>query len=247
LLDEPLHLNIHICYNTAETRVRKPPAAMEGTMTRITDATHAGIWHSLVRDRRSQNYGRGSTIYSPSEAARFLFFVASGQVGLSLRSPEGRPLTLRLIEAGHVFGHAAVVSDATYDTFAEATAITHVVPIPGGEVAALVEQEPELGVALLADLARHKAAVSQRIDEVVFKSVPARLASLLLDMARHHDGPHAPQVPRHSHRQLAEQINAYRETVTKVLNQFRDARLLEIERHTIMLLNLRRLEELAQG
>jgi hypothetical protein len=42
-------------------------------------------------------------------------------------------------------------------------------------------------------------------------------------------------------------INAYRETVTKVINQFRDARLLEIERHTIMLLNLRRLEELAQG
>jgi CRP-like cAMP-binding protein len=216
-------------------------------MTRTQDATQAGIWQALVRDRSSESYGRGSTIYTPADPARALFFVASGQIGLSLRSPEGRPLTLRLVEAGHVFGHAAVVSEETYDTFAEATVNTLVVPIPGAAAAELVEQQPELGIALLDDLARHKAAVSQRIDEVVFKSVPARLASLLLDMARHHDGPHAPQVPRRSHRQLAEQINAYRETVTKVLNQFRDARLLEIERHTIMLLNLRRLEELAQG
>ena len=42
-------------------------------------------------------------------------------------------------------------------------------------------------------------------------------------------------------------INAYRETVTKVLNQFRDARLLEIDRTTITLVNLARLRELAQS
>jgi DNA-binding transcriptional regulator YhcF (GntR family) len=54
-------------------------------------------------------------------------------------------------------------------------------------------------------------------------------------------------VPRHSHRQLAEMINAYRETVTKVINQFRDARLLEIDRSSITLVNVRRLEELAQS
>jgi hypothetical protein len=38
-------------------------------------------------------------------------------------------------------------------------------------------------------------------------------------------------------------INAYRETVTTVLNQFRDARLLEIDRTTITLVNLARLRE----
>jgi len=55
------------------------------------------------------------------------------------------------------------------------------------------------------------------------------------------------RVPRRSHRQLGERINAYRETVTKVINQFRAARLLEIDRSFITLLNPRGLEELAQG
>jgi CRP/FNR family transcriptional regulator, cyclic AMP receptor protein len=215
-------------------------------MSRTNNGAH-GAWESLTGSRSIESYGRGRPIYAPGEPAHSLFVVVTGQVGLNLRSPEGRPLTLRVVEAGGVIGHAAMTPDSQYDTHADTATPAQLVRVPADEAAQLVEREPALGLALLEDLARHKGIVSHRIDEVVFKSVPARLASLLLDMARHHDGPHAPQVPRRSHRQLAEQINAYRETVTKVLNEFRDARLLEIERHTIMLLNLRRLEELAQG
>jgi hypothetical protein len=70
---------------------------------------------------------------------------------------------------------------------------------------------------------------------------------VLLDLAQPEGGAQTAQLPRRSHRQLAEMINAYRETVTKVIKQFRAARLLEIDRSTITLLNRPRLEELAQG
>jgi CRP/FNR family transcriptional regulator, cyclic AMP receptor protein len=218
-------------------------------MSRSEDhsAESTGVWQSLAEGRVAESYARGSVIYMPDDPAGDLFLVVSGQVGLYLRSPEGRPLTLRSVEHGHLIGHVAVADGGSYDTFAEATTNTRLVRVPAADVAALVEREPGLAIALFEDLGRHRAEVSERIDEVAFKSVPARLASLLLEMARRHGGTHGAQVPRHSHRQLAEQINAYRETVTKVINQFRDARLLEIERHTIMLLNLRRLEELAQS
>lgn len=216
-------------------------------MSRSTPALTSSAWQALTNRRSREAHRRGSVIYTPDDDARDMFVVASGQVGLFLRSPEGRPLTIRTVDAGHLLGHVAMTGGQRYDSFAETAAHTQLYRVPAADVAALVERDPALGLALLDDLARHKAAVGHRIDEVVFRSVPARLASLLLDMAQRHGGPHTAQVPRHSHRQLAEQINAYRETVTKVLNQFRDARLLEIERHTIMLLNLRRLEELAQG
>ncbi len=42
-------------------------------------------------------------------------------------------------------------------------------------------------------------------------------------------------------------INAYRETVTKVLNQFRGAKLIEMDRQGVTLLNVQGLQELAQG
>jgi CRP-like cAMP-binding protein len=65
------------------------------------------------------------------------------------------------------------------------------------------------------------------------------------------DQPQGPKpeqrLPRRTHRQLAEMINAYRETVTKVINQFRDARLLDIDHSGITLLNPSRLRELSQS
>ncbi len=42
-------------------------------------------------------------------------------------------------------------------------------------------------------------------------------------------------------------FNAYRETVTKVINQFRDARLLDVDNSGITLLNPSRLRELSQS
>ncbi|MFQ3632108.1 Crp/Fnr family transcriptional regulator [Roseiflexus sp.] len=204
-------------------------------------------WSTLIAGRTSERAERGTLIYTPDHAAEALFVLQSGSVSLHLRSKEGRTMTLRLIEAGQVFGHVGAAGDTRYDTFAEATSAVQYVRIARDELADLLARTPELGVALVEDMALHRAVISRRLDEVAFKSVPARLASLLLDLARRHGGPHAARVPRHSHRQLAEMINAYRETVTKVINQFRDARLLEIDRSSITLVNVRRLEELAQS
>jgi len=151
-----------------------------------------------------------------------------------------------MVEPGQIFAHVAL-SDETYDAYAEALSDVRVQRIEREAIHSAIAENPALGLSLLEELGRYRKVVSERLDEVAFKSVPARLASLLLDMAQRHGGPQAASVPRHSHRQLAEMINAYRETVTKVINQFRAARLLEIDTSTITLLNLRGLEELAQS
>jgi CRP-like cAMP-binding protein len=206
-----------------------------------------GAWEQLAEGRVAASYPRGHVIFTPAQPAQELLLLTSGQVGLHLLSEEGRPLTLRVIEPGQLFGQVALAEAGPYDTFAEALAPVSVYRIPRDKALALIERDPPLGLALLEDLGRHRGAISRLFDEVAFKSVPARLATLLLDLAQNEDNAQPSRVPRRSHRQLAERINAYRETVTKVINQFRAARLLEIDSSFITLLNRRGLEELAQG
>jgi CRP-like cAMP-binding protein len=210
-------------------------------------AEDVGAWGQLVQGRDIASYPRGRLIYTPSQPADQLLLLSAGQVGLHLMSEEGRALTLRVIEPGQLLGHVALAHGGTYDTFAEALAPVTLYRIPREALLRMIEREPALGLALLEDLGRHRQAVSHLFDEVAFKSVPARLATLLLDMAQSQGSAEPSRVPRRSHRQLAEMINAYRETVTKVINQFRAARLLEIDRSFITLVNPRGLEELAQG
>jgi CRP-like cAMP-binding protein len=210
-------------------------------------AEQLGAWEQLTEGRSASAHARGRLIYTPAQPAGELLLLASGQVGLHLLSDEGRALMVRLIEPGELFGQIALAEAGTYDTFAQALTPISAYHIPRAEALALIEHDPALGLALLEDIGRHRQVVSRLFDEVAFKSVPARLATLLLDMAQSDDSAQPSRVPRRSHRQLAERINAYRETVTKVINQFRAARLLEIDQSFITLLNRSRLEELAQG
>lgn len=217
-------------------------------MKRLTDRTPEAVsaWQQRLPAGTVEHYLAGKTLYAPGQPASAVLLLVSGRVGLFLRSDEGRSLMLRVVEPGQIFALVGL-SDETYDAYAEALGDVRVQRIERAALHTAIDADPELGLALLEELGRYRKVVSERLDEVAFKSVPARLASLLLDMAQRHGGPQAASVPRHSHRQLAEMINAYRETVTKVINQFRAARLLEIDTSTITLLNLRRLEELAQS
>lgn len=208
-----------------------------------------GVWEQLVRGRSAERFERGHPIYTPDQPAQAVLLLTSGQVGLHLSGPDSRTLMLREVEPGQLFGHVALSGDEHYDTHAEALAPGQLYRIDREELAGKMQADPELALALLDDLGQHRATVSRRLDEVGFKSVPARLASVLLDMAGASlaNGLQPARLPRRSHRQLAEMVNAYRETVTKIINQFRAARLLEIDQATITLLNRSRLEELAQG
>ncbi len=205
------------------------------------------LWEQLEPYGTTASFRRRSLIYSPDQPAQALYLLHKGQVSLQLISAGGRALTLEVIEAGQLFGHSALAGARTYDTFAEAVKPTHTIAVGQSDVLRLMRSAPGLALALLEEIGRYRAIISRRLDEVAFKSVPARLASLLLEMAQSMPGAEpAFRLPHRTHQQLAEMINAYRETVTKVINQFRAARLLDIDRSGITLLNPSRLRELAQ-
>lgn len=219
------------------------------TEQRADDSVQQRLWSALEPLGLTQAFRRHSAIYTPGQPAQTLFLLQTGQVGLQMLSSEGRVLTVKVVEPGQIFGHSALDGGERYDTYAEALQPVRVVAVPRSAVLQAVQREPGLGPALIEVLGQHRLTVSRRLDEVAFKSVPARLASVLLEMSEDQASGPKPQqrVPRRTHQQLAEMINAYRETVTKVINQFRDARLLDVDRSGITLLNPSRLRELAQS
>jgi CRP-like cAMP-binding protein len=192
------------------------------------------------------SFPRHNLIYSPDDAAQFFFFVFSGQVSLYLLSRSGRVLTLQIVGPGHPFGHSVLAGSETYDTFAEALTPVQVLELSRQTLLDLIATQPPSTTMLVDALEHYTLAVSRRLDELAFKSVPARLASVLLDMADTSTSDGQPlRIPHRTHQQLAEMINAYRETVTKVIKQFRSDRLLDFDRKGITLLNTSRLRELA--
>jgi CRP-like cAMP-binding protein len=202
-------------------------------------------WDQLERRGITRRFIKGGIIYAPEEPATELYVIKEGRVALNLLSHEGRTLTVRVVKAGDIFGHATLLSDGTFDTFAQALRPTTVAAVRRDTLEELMAEHPALALALIDDLGHHSQALSRRLENVAFKSVPARLASLLLELAQP-SGREPSVTGRWTHQELADMVNAYRETVTKVLNQFRGAKLIEMDRQGVTLLNVPGLQELAR-
>jgi CRP-like cAMP-binding protein len=207
--------------------------------------SRSSLWTFMGLRPTRHSYRRGDYLYTPEQSARELFLVTRGHIRLQMVSAEGRTLTMRMLEAGQICGHAALGNGERYDSFAQASSAAEVQAVRRQELRLAMRANPELALALIDELGRHYQLISERLDEVAFKSVPSRLASLLVAMARESHAATEIQLPRRTHQQLADMINAQRETVTKTINEFRALRLLEVDRTAITLLNLERLRELA--
>lgn len=203
-------------------------------------------WDDLERRGMLRRFVKGGAIYVPDEPALELFVVKDGRVALNLVSSEGRTLTVQVAEPGDIFGHAALLTDGSYDTVAQALRPTTVAAVRRDELETLMDERPALSLALMDDLGRHSQTLSRCLQNVAFKSVPARLATLLLDLAQAGSRDETLHAGRWTHQELADMINAYRETTTKVLNQFRAAKLIDVDRRGVRLLDVTRLEEVAQ-
>jgi CRP-like cAMP-binding protein len=91
---------------------------------------------------------------------------------------------------------------------------------------------------------RRLSDAEARLEDMAFKGIPARLASLLLRLAAEGGGN---DIQGLTHQDLAETIGTYRETATQVLNDMKADGLIEIGRKRITILDMERVKALAQS
>lgn len=205
-------------------------------------------WASLKQVAQRRPFQKKQSLFRLGDPAEELYLLDQGRVRLYNDSAQGRSLTLSVVEPGDIFGEMVLFPGHRRASHAQALSDGVLYALPRRQLERLLEREPALVMEVMENLGRRLQAVERRLGDLVFKSVPERLAALLLDMAgsagQHGSGPM--RLPhRYTHQQLAEMINTHRETVTKVFNRFRDDRLLEFDRRNIVLLDMRRLREMA--
>lgn len=194
-------------------------------------------------------YPAGRVFHAPNEVGEQLFVLRSGRVRVYKLSPEGRALTLMVLEPLTIFGEMTLVGQWLHDTFAEAMSECVIGVIGRDTLRRVLEQYPPLAIALMELMGQRLRAMENKLADIAFKSVPQRLASVLLNLAGVPAGqaqlPIPPSVVRYTHQQLAEMIGSYRETVTKAIGEFREAGLIRIEDEAISLTDLAQLQKLA--
>lgn len=183
---------------------------------------------------------KGRVFYTPDETGEVLFLLKKGRVQLYRISPEGKKLVIATLGPGSMFGEMSMVGQGMYNTFAEAIEDCTLCIMGRGDLKRILIDKPQVGLRIVETLGHRLREAEARLEDIAFKNIPARLASLLLRLQEEYGD----TIEGYTHQDLAEMIGTYRETTTQTLNDFKRDGLLEIGRKRIELYDLEGLQDI---
>ncbi|MGH2537077.1 MAG: Crp/Fnr family transcriptional regulator [Candidatus Promineifilaceae bacterium] len=231
--------------------VSEPEADKQAYLRAINifrDLSHAEV-EELGRRAPMRRVPAGTIFYSPDQPTEVLFILKEGRVRLYHLSPGGRELTLALLDEGTIFGEMALLGQRLHSNFAQAATACLLCLMSREDVKALLLDDPRIAYRLLETVGQRLQVAERRLADLAFRHAPERVAAELLALPRQagrwpgRKG--APEIAC-THEELAGLVGVYRETVTKVLNDFRQRRLIELKRGRVVLRDLEGLRALAE-
>jgi len=221
----------------------------------ICKLRHAGFFcelpkpslEDLEKIKYASAYPQGAVLFVEGQAPRGIYIVCSGRVKLSTTSRDGKTLILRIAEAGEVLGLHATVSGKTYELTAESLQPCQLDFIRRDDFLKFLQNHGDACLRAAQHLSQNCQSAYEMIRSLgLSHSVSEKVARLLLEWAS--DGDATKDGIRIkvslTHEEIAQLIGTSRETVTRVLGEFREKNLAQLHGSTLLIRNKAGLEKL---
>jgi len=214
------------------------------TMDIFRDLGREVIEH-LVHQTQMRTCTKGQVLYAQEDQAQTLFLLKRGRVQLYRLTPSGKRLELATIPPGTFFGEMPLLGESLRHAYAEAAEDSLVCVMSRPDVERLIREQPQVALRMIEVMGRRLALCEARLEELAYRSVPARIAAVLLRLNHEHDHEREAVIPI-THQELGEMVGALRESVTKVLDEFQGQGLVELRRGHIRVCQSEGLQRLLQ-
>jgi CRP-like cAMP-binding protein len=198
---------------------------------------------------RVKRFAPGATIYAQGEMGDDMYRVISGSVRLYVSNADGRQLTYLLLGPGDCFGNSSIIDGGPRPQTAEASDDCELQVLDRKSVDDLRSLYPAVSDALLHLTARQSRVLSNFFAQSYLDHPAARVAQrLVAEIDRMGLSPKAGEHvgARLSQHELASMIGATRQTVNKVLRQFKIDKLISVDRGELILHDVPRLRAMAE-
>jgi CRP/FNR family cyclic AMP-dependent transcriptional regulator len=201
----------------------------------------------LEQIKYASAYPQGAMLFVEGQAARGVYIVCSGRVKLSTTSRDGKTLILRIAQAGEILGLHATVSGKPYELTAETLQPCQLDFVKRDDFLKFLQNHGDACLNAAQHLSQNCQSAYEMIRSLgLSHSVSEKLARLLLEWAT--DGDTTKDGIRIkvslTHEEIAQLIGTSRETVTRVLGEFRDKKLAYLHGSTLLIQNKIALERL---
>lgn len=201
-------------------------------------------------NKTARLYQPGQIIFYEDNKPYGVYCVESGKVKLTKYTPDGKTYIARIAKAGDLLGYRALLTHEPYSATAEVLEEASICFIEREPFMRALRDTPQFALQLMEQLGNDLKSAENRARDLAYKSVPERLAEMLLTMKESY-GEETPQGVRLHIRltreEMASLLGTTVETTVRNLTRFRQKNLISFDQKDIILKDLKGIAQYIPG
>lgn len=191
----------------------------------------------IKNEKATSFYKKNQPLFIEGSYPRGVFCIISGKVKVFSTGETGKEQIIRIAGAGDVVGFRALFSEEPYRLSATTLEESSIFFIKIEDFLELVHSQPELLQAVLRELSKESGERADFIKAMAQKTVRERLAIVLLVL----ESIYKDDLINLSREDLANFVGTATETLIRLLKDFKDENLIEVQGRKIKLIDVDRI------
>ena len=194
-------------------------------------------------------YPQGAVLFVEGQMPRGIFVLCKGSVKLSINSPSGRTMIVKLAEPGEVLGLSATISGKPYEVTAETIDPCQINFVKRDDFLRFLKDDVEACFKVAEQLGEKYHNACKEVRSLgLSHSAAEKLATLLLEWSSKNGEASKPEPRlriRLTHEEIAQMIGTSRETVTRLFAELKKRQILQSKGSTLLIRNTAALRDIA--
>ncbi|MEX2414640.1 MAG: Crp/Fnr family transcriptional regulator [Paenibacillaceae bacterium] len=189
----------------------------------------------------------GSYLYWEGDPADKLFYIIEGQVRITKATDDGKQLTLYIFQNDDLFGQLDSLQDSTHSFNAEVTEDSILGIIQLRDLEILLWQHGDLAVEFMKWMGLMHRITQTKFRDLLLFGKPGALCSVLIRLSNSYGEQHGEHILiplRLTNTELAEMIGATRESVNRMLAEFKKQDIIQYEDNLLIIKDITYLRDL---
>lgn len=191
------------------------------------------------------SYKKGEFIFRQNEPAEKLYFITSGRVKIGTEGDSDKTVTKAILVPGEIFGELVLVGQHQRRDYAQAIESTDVCVISRQVMNSLLRDHNPLYVFMMNLIGSRAIQMEKRLESLVFKDSRSRIVEYLIELTNtrgHRVGFEWVVRKFITHQEIANLTATSRQTVTTVLNDLKNKKLITFDRRRLLIRDLNRMK-----
>lgn len=233
--------------NSIEIRIKKSAmqkqnyaVTVDGLTQFIKDASQVLNLKDLCKGNKIKSFKKKTEVFADGDTPTHVFFIKKGNIKTYRAHPDGKELITNLYKENDFFGYEPVLENNVFTESAIALEDSDIMMIPRNDFTTLLHSQPEVSRSFIAMLCKKLTDKEGQLLHLAYNSVRQRTAEALLKMSELKTDNDPISILRDD---LAKMVGTATESVIRVLSEFRDEGLIQMDGTKIKLIEPLKLEQ----